>query len=118
MNGRNLGALLAGGVFLVAGVVAQSGHESGSTAMFALGAVLGSAVIVAVFKGWNPLRNLWIGPTLESMQKEYRDLDAMLWESSDGRGDHLSSKEWWKLEKRREKLKRMLSEYGQLNRED
>ena len=113
MNGRTLGAFIAAALFLIAGYVVKTGQEADAPLLHILGVSIAIGVVVCVHKGYNPFRQLWIGPTREEMDREAMELEDTLW---NGEADHrLTIKERDRLMKRERKVRKMRAEYRRLN---
>ncbi|RXE48375.1 hypothetical protein [Chromohalobacter israelensis] len=113
MNGRTLGAFAAAALFLIAGYVVKAGQRGDSTLLHLLGIGIAIGVIICVHRGYNPFRKMWFGPTLEAMRREAQELEETLW---NGESDtQLTVKERDRLMKREKKVRKMMSDYRQLN---
>lgn len=115
MNGRNLGAVVAGVLFLASGYVVKLGQEADLMTVRILGLCLAVVVIVCVHKGYNPFQRAWVGPTYEEMAREAQELEDMLWNREDSNNTNLTAKEYDRSVKRERKLRKMMSEYRELN---
>ncbi|MCZ0926340.1 hypothetical protein L0636_00365 [Halomonas janggokensis] len=115
MNGRNLGAIVAGVLFLASGYVVKMGQEADLMSVRILGVCIAVGVIVCVHKGYNPFRKVWIGPTYEEMAREAQELEDMLWNREDRHNRNLTAKEYDRSVKRERKLRKMMTEYRELN---